>query len=241
MWTIIYYFKTWFFAQLPGDFKENDTYVDLSGQGLLERYLSNFGMELDENVKPYIDNFMDLFDAAKCQKQLLTHLSFMLGSPISLDNSEAVIRKVLQYAVTVYKWKGTIRSYEMLFNFIGIEIAILEDTPGKQVTYDADPVFLYDDGNKYDTGCADCSGYTIAYNLASDPGNTGAVTPALLAIAQQIICFLQPINATFNGFIARVNITETMPITIDETSSVEAFLPVPGEFADDFDTINDFD
>lgn len=242
MWTIIYFFKDWFWGQLPGEYyKANDTYIDINGEGLLERYLRNFGMEVDENIKPFIDNFMDLFDAAKCQKQLLTHLSFMLGSPISLDNSESIIRKVLKYAVQMYKIKGTVGSFDMLFNFIGLDITIIEDVPGKAVTYDADPILNYDMGLKYDTGCANCSGYKIAYSSTANPTDTTVVSPLLLQIAQQIICFLTPINGTFNGFIQQVNISELLPITITEDSSVSAFLKVPGEFDDSFANTTDFD
>lgn len=241
MWTIIYFFKGWFFAQLPGYFKENDTFVNPAGDGLLERYLRNFGMELDENIKPYIDNFMDLFDAALCKKELLIHLSFMLGSPISLDNSELVIRKVLKYAIQTYKIKGTIASYKMLFNLLGLEIAIIEDTPGIPVTYDANPIFYYDEGNLYDTGCANCSGYTIAYNRASAPGNATPIDPNILNIAQQIICFLQPINAQFNGFVQRLNLFDELDIDIEESSSVTQFLPPTGEFSDDYSNTTDFD
>lgn len=236
-------FRDWLFGNLPQYFKDNDTYVDINGEGLLERYLRSYGEELDENLVSFIDNFLDLFDAAKCQSALLPHLSFILGLPITIDNTEAVYRKVLKYAVQLYKVKGTSVSYDMLFNFIGLEIAILEDEPVGPVTYDANPLFIYDDPQgirQYDTGCNPCSGYTIAYNLAVSPLNTGSLDPSILVIAQKIICFLQPINATLNGFIKRINITEVFPITIDESSTVDAFIQIPGQFSEDFDITNEF-
>lgn len=241
---ITYFFKDWFFKQLPGYFKDNDTYVDPDGEGLLERYLRNYGMELDEDIKPFIDNFLDLFDATKCNVTLLPNLAFILGLPISIDNTEATYRKVLQYAIQLYKVKGALPSYQMLFNLLGMEITILEDTPQTPVIYDANPVFIYDDSTgirTYDTDCAACSGYFIAYNSSSDPLNINSLPPAILVIAQKIICFLQPINATFNGFIKRLNITEPFPITLNESSTVEAFLQEPGEFSDDFANQTDFD
>lgn len=238
------FFKDYLFGKLPEYFKTDDTYVDLNQEGLLERYLRNFGMELDENILPFIDNFMDLFDATKCQASLLPHLSFILGIPITIDNTEATYRKVLQYAIQLYKVKTTSVSYEMLFNFIGLEVTVLEDEPIGPVTYDATPVYIYDDPTgirQYDTGCNPCSGYSLAYNSSANPLNTGSVDPATLLIAQKIICFLQPINATFNGFIKRINIQEVFPINITESSTVQAFIQNPGEFSEDFDITNDFD
>lgn len=239
-----FYFKDWLFSKLPEYFKANDTYVDLNNEGLLERYLRNFGMELDENIVPFIDNFLDLFDAVRCQASLLPHLSFILGLPITIDNTESTYRKVLQYAIQLYKIKGTGSSFEMLFNLLALEIRILEDEPQGPVTYDANPAFIYDDPQgirQYDTGCAACSGYSIAYNLAYNSLNTGIIDPSVLVIAQKIICFLQPINATFNGFIKRLNITEPFHMGITESSTVDAFLEEPGEFSEDFNIDTEFD
>lgn len=240
---VTYFFKDWLFGKFPRQFKDNDSNKDANGEGTLERYLRNFGMELDEDFKPFIDNFLDLFDPTKCPTQLLSNLSFILGLPLSIDNTEETYRKILQYAIRLYKVKGTQTSYQMLFNLIGLDIVILEDIPGKALIYDANPIFTYDGPdavNHYDTGCAPCSGYSIAYNSFSNPLDISYVSPALLAIAQTIICFLQPINATFNGFVKRLNISENFPVNITESSSVESFELVPGEFSDDFDTTNDF-
>lgn len=237
------FFTNWLFGKLPSYFKDSDTYQNLNGEGLLERYLRNFGQELDEDIYPFIANFLDLFDAAKCDVTLLPHLSFILGIPIGIDNTEATYRKVLKYAVQLYKVKGTVMSYKMLFNLINLDIQLIEDEPQGKVTYDADPLYIYDDPlgpQLYDTGCANCSGYTIAYNAFSNPLNTNTVNPSLLLIAQSIIPFLQPINATFNGFTKRIHIEEPFPITIEESSDLDAFIQVPGEFADDFETDTEF-
>lgn len=236
-------FKDWLFSKLPDYYQNQDTYIDVNGEGLLKRYLRNFGMEYDENIKIYIDNFMDLFNPMKCPTTLLPALSFILGLPITVDNTEATYRRMLKYAVRLYKVKGTIISYQMLFNLLGMEVTIIEDVPGKPLTYDMLPPVIYDDptGVKlYDTGCDNCSGYYIAYNASHDPLNVTAIGAPILAIAQSIIPFIQPINAKLNGFIRRLNITETMPIALAETSSLDSFLPPTGTFSDDFDTTEEF-
>lgn len=217
--------------------------MDSNQEGLLERYLRNFGMELDESIVPFINNFLDLFDAVKCQKNLLPHLAFILGLPITIDDTEATYRKVLKYAIQLYKIKGTAQSYGMLFNLIGLEVSVIEDTPGISVIYDASPVFIYDDPTGvrlYDTGCANCSGYSIAYSSIAQPLNPDSVTPDLLVIAQKIICFLQPINAKLDGFIKTLKIVEPFVIGITEETTLDQFVEIPGDFSDDFDTDEEF-
>lgn len=241
----IVFFKDWFFGKLPSYFKDQDTYVDSNGEGLVERYLRNFGMEMDENFYPFIYNFLDLFDALKCQAELLPYLSFLIGSPISIDNTEETYRRVIRYAVQVYKVKGTLLSYQMLFNFMALDVTILEDTPGLPVTYDAEPLFIYDDPDgikQYDTDCAACSGYSVLYNeFNHDPlFEPITISADQKTIAQKIICFLQPINATFNGYTRRLILFDEFPIDITDESEFTG-ADTSGEFSDDFDIDNEFD
>lgn len=236
----IIYFRDWFFKQLPGYFKNEDTYKNLDGEGLVERYLRNFGQELDDGIYPYIRDFIDLFDALKCQESLLPHLSFVLGLPPNIDNTAATYRKVLDFAVAVYKIKGTKRSYEVLFNLMGLSIQIIEDPAPSKVLYDLDVPAIYDNPSgpyQYDKTCSYCGTYTIAYNN----GNNSSVSQAVLDLAQSIICFLQPINAKLNGFVKRLAIRESFVLNIQEDTNLDQFVIPPGTFSDDFDNLNTFD
>jgi|SRR5882757_3694684 len=231
----ITYFKDWFFSKLPYYFQKNDTYIDVNNEGLLKRYLRNFGSELDEGIKPFIDNFMDLFDAMKCNVSLLPQLSFILGLPPNLNNTEATYRRVLAYAVAIYRVKGTAKSYKAIFNLLGLHIQLVEDDPIK--------VPLYDDSHIYDAPiivdydlASYCSTYSIYYN---NPGNT-PVDPAILALAQNAICFLQPINAKLLGLLPRLEINEVFPLNVVETTSLPAYVPPSGAFSDAFDNTNAF-
>lgn len=235
----IEFFKNWLFGQLPAYYKDEDTYKDIGNEGILERYLRNFGSELDEGIYPFVLNFLDLFDALKCREDLLNHLSFTLGLPPNLDNTAYVYRKVIKYAVDLYKIKGTKKSFVLLFNIAGLDLQIIEDAAQPNVTYDANPPYIYDNPVfpiQYDRLCADCGGYVLAYNglngIPSDPN--------ILNIIQNIICYLQPINAKLSGLIRRIFIAEVLPITIGESTNLGPFIQPPGPFSDDFETNNSF-
>lgn len=206
------FFKDWIFNQFPRYYQMNDTYKDGNGDGLWKRYLRVFGMELDENFVPYIDNFSDLFNILKCDDKFLPLIGAILGYPPSIDGTNETYRKVLAYAVAIYKIKGTANSFQILFNLLGLTINIIEDIPKKKVTYDAD--FFYDDGNFYDSECDNCSGYWIQYY--SDV----TLTTEQLAAITNIVNFLNPINAQFLGMVPVMNIEDILNITLNDESSL---------------------
>jgi hypothetical protein len=145
-----------------------------------------------------------------------------------------VYRRVLAYAVAIYKIKGTAKSYELLFNLLGLNIKIQEELPALAVQYDSN--FIYDDGKTYDEDCATCSYYTILYYDPTDPLNP--VPPEILLKFDLVICFLEPINARLRGYVRTLYIEDTFDLTInDETigfniSTGGAF---DGGFDDGFD------
>lgn len=242
----ITFFKDWFWSKLPLHFHKDDTYLDLNDEGVLQRYLRNFGMELDEGIKPFIDNFMDLFDAMKCRVDLLPQLSFILGLPVNLDNTEATYRRVLAYAVAIYRIKGTAKSYKAIFNLLGLSIQIIEDDPKGNDTYDADANFQTYDASTLPVEPAPdeifydsqnfCSTYTIAYNNA---GNT-PVDPALLELAKAAICSIQPINARLGQIIPRLAITEGYGLAALETTNLPEVDIPEGAYSDAFDNDNSY-
>lgn len=231
------YFKDWLWDKLPGYFKKEDTYLDTNKEGILQRYLRNFGMELDEGIKPFIDNFMDLVDAMKCSSSLLPNLSFILGLPPNIDNTDLTYRKVLAYAVAIYRIKGTIASYKALFNLLGLSIQIIEDDPTKIPIYDDNPVLIYDASiiNRYDSTTY-CSTYSIYYNGQDNI----VVDPLILDLAQGMICFLQPINTKLKSLYNRLEIKEDYPLLVTEATSLPPYVAPSGSYSDAFDTDNSY-
>lgn len=231
-------FKDWFFRQLPEYAQLSDSNKDELDQGTLQRYLQIFGMETDENIMPYVTDFMDVIDLQKTDDKYLPMIAGLLGNPPSLGDN-ASYRKVLAYALAIYKVKGTKKSYEIFMNLLGLRIDIIEDIPAKQVSYDLEPdIAIYDEEpimNQYDSECDYCSGYTIAYSSNNDtynPMNLNTVPPETLAKINNILCFLQPINAQFKGLIRsnRFGDNLTPEITVGSTGNQ---IPTGGSFTDE--------
>lgn len=188
------YFKDWIFNQLPRYHQKTDNYKDAQGNGLLKRYLRSVGDELDEEFIPYMENFIDLIDFMTCDDKYLPLIGGILGYPPSIDGLNSTYRKILAYAVVVYKIKGTFKSYQIVFNLLGINITIEEIMPKKKITYDlpvpkydADPTYIYD------SECDRCGIYNLKYKFQA---GFGPMTSTILGYIQNIICWLEPINAT---------------------------------------------
>lgn len=197
-------FKDWFFKQFPEYHQNSDVNKNSQGEGTFQRYLQGFGLELDNEIMPYIHNFMDIVDIEKCDDKFLPLIATLLGNPPSFGPEADLYRKVLSYALAIYKVKGTKLSYKIFLGILGLTISIIEEEPARKTIYDEVPPAKYDTGKKYDSACANCSNYWITYNLGNEP-----VDPELLVKAQKVICFLQPIHARFQGWVYSITINDT--------------------------------
>lgn len=211
-------FRDWFFRQFPEQDQTNDSYKDANNEGVWQRYLRGYGMELDEEIVPFIDNFVNIIDAQIADAKFLPHIASTLGMPPSLGADPDLYRKVLAYALSIYKVKGTKKSFEIFFNLLGLGISIMEDIPQARISYDMD-LIIYDEDNVYDTECDYCSGYRIGYYsiLDGDQGIPHTVVPQeTLDKAAAVICFLQPINAKFVGYVKALTIRDSFIPDITE-------------------------
>lgn len=202
-------YRDWFFKQFPDYHQANDSFKDGVGEGLLQRYLRIYGLELDEQVIPYIENFTEIIDVALCDAKFLPLIATLLGSPPSFGSEQFFYRKVLAYAIQIYKIKGTKKSYQMFLGILGFTIQIIEETPKRRIYYDLRNI-KYDqapDPEIYDSKCDYCSGYWVAYALAA---NVDAIMPQeTLDLITSVLCFLQPINAKFLGLVRLMPIEDT--------------------------------
>jgi len=205
-------FRDWFFRQFPEVVQLEDSYKDSSGEGLFQRYLRTFGVELDEEIVPFITNFSDIWDYQVCEAKFLPLIAVILGSPPSFDGDADTYRKILAYAVAIYKVKGTERAYQILMGILGVTIDIIFVAPKKKVNYDGG--FIYDmepDPELYDSECEYCTDYWVGYNY----NNTHAPQEVLDKM-QNVICFLQPINAKFQGFIFTIGLEDTYEYPVSD-------------------------
>ena len=218
-------FKDWFFRQFPDWHQEYDVNKNSLGEGTFQRYLRIFGLELDEEFIPYLENWLDIIDLQKTDDKYLPLIADILGNPPSVGDN-AVYRNILASFVAIYKVKGTKTSFKLFFNFLGLEAKIIEATPAIKITYDM-PGVTYDKEPTmytYDSFCDNCSGYWIGYhsvNDTSDPFVNNVVPQETLDKLNNIICFLQPINAKLLGMVKTIALEDLTELNISETVEVD--------------------
>jgi hypothetical protein len=202
-------FQKFFFGLFPWYYKQNDTVKNLLGEGTLERYLQVPGEDIDDNIIPAAEDYMKIVSVIECDQRFLNHIAYALGNPPDIILSETLYRKLLRYIIDVYKIKGTIRAYELLFNLLGYNVTITE-YPCDEVNYDMG--LLYDDGHFYDTGCCGCSDYDIGFsnqsNICTDPTTFSPVSQTTLLNLRKIVFFIEPINTQLRYFTLLLTICE---------------------------------
>lgn len=222
--------KDFVFNKLPHYYRDNDTNKDVNGEGVLQRYLQVFGLQIDDELKPFIDGFQILYDVSNVDPKFLQHIGSILGYPPSLNADPELYRKILLYIIQIYKVKGTCMSFKMLFNLLGLQVEIIEDIPRKKITYDLDPeIAKYDhlededvkDDDRYDSECDYCSGFSLAVNSQDDECNSPThtiLTQTQIDAIGNIICFLTPINATYHGLVPRIKMCEVGRFDLEENT-----------------------
>lgn len=142
---------------LPPYYKDNDTYKDEHGQGILERFIGICGDYFQDDVVKDIDNTMNLIDVDVTDDIYLNYIWEMFGSiPYAYgvlidtrlwetysniaDNKDIWIkvidalpprarpRDILKYAIPLYKIRGTLGFYNILLGFYGYSCTLTDPT-----------------------------------------------------------------------------------------------------------------
>lgn len=227
-------FQYWLFRQLPSYFKIGDSYKDINDRGLIERYLEIFGLELDEEYIPQIENYINIIDPLVADSKFLNHIAYTLGNPPDLwENApnHTEYRRLLSIILSIYKVKGTLLSYQTLFSLIGYTVSLQmnfvectyyddEDELALPITYDADEL------EHYDTCCEPCVPYNILISnqieclpLSETPPPTftfDATAFEVDEVVEKILCLIEPINAKLENYIPTVFACETMEGLVEE-------------------------
>jgi phage tail-like protein len=204
-------FKDFIFNLFPSYFKENDSYKNGNGEGLFERYLRCFGEEIDNEILPYLENYLDELDPVTASSKMLQHISDSLGNPPDIFLNETQYRNILRYAVDVYKIKGTAASYQLLFSLLGYNTNIIEYTADE---YIYDNGWFYDEDPFYDSSCPLCSEYSLLFTNASNPLSPISLT--ILALLESIIYWVEPINARLRNLINNIQVIDQPTLCIKE-------------------------
>ena len=211
-------FQSFIQDRLPDYFRRNDTYVDNDGNGLLLRYLSIFGDELDQEVIPTIECYLNIIDAQYCDAKYLTHISDVLGNPPDIFGDDDMYRNLLSYICSVYKIKGTKKAYELFFSLLGFNIDLYEIPLNDKVTnYDSegeyDDIELIYDQNK----CTPCSYYDITF-YPKNPNNY-TFTADLINKLMAAIKFNEPINAKLRHLTLGIKFNDSLGIKFNDSST----------------------
>lgn len=167
--------------------KRYDTYKDVNGKGINERYQESLGTDYDTYVGPLIDDALDkLLVPQTALTKFLIYLEYAVGKPIQLDvDNEALRRKLLWLHNTITLTKGTQISYNILFNLIGINtctITLIDGLSGFDTgTFD-------DPDRTFDNVSYCCSHYEV--DLLGSP----SLDATLIKKIKTILYYLQPVN-----------------------------------------------
>lgn len=198
-------FKDWLFNKFPHRYKKEDSYKDVDGKGLFERFLNALGEELDEEVIPYLESHLDILDSMSVSDALLPHLADTLGNPPDTLRDADKYRLFLKYIVPINRLKGTVGSYDLLFSIFGVTVEIEVDELVRHL-YDNDLEYDEKDGDLlYDSDCPECICYSL--NIIDGDGNFplfGEMNEAELENLLKLIGYIEPIDTllctlSYNG------------------------------------------
>ena len=143
---------------LPQYFRDNDSYKDSNGEGILERLLTIFGDYFKDEIQTPIDGILNVIDVETTDPRLLNFLWELMGavpyaygvmmsnnswktySPESpndpgswseVSSSEFPLpdsRNLLKFVTSIYKKKGTLDFYPLLLSFYGYECTVKDES-----------------------------------------------------------------------------------------------------------------
>src|SRR5690606_8746152 len=211
---------------LPSYILENDSYK-VGGKGFVERYLSIFGDEWDEQFLGFIQDFVDILGPYSTDEKYLEYLEDLQGDIENYTDTEQHRRKVISYIISIYNVKGTKKSITQVLAIMGIKVVSIEiqttpisayDTIG--VFYDADPPFLYDASS-----CSLCSTINITGTYLGGFG----LTEDQQIIVEKLIELVLPINLTFGELIIDSALSpELSAVSVDYNEIVVQWNEGPG-------------
>jgi phage tail-like protein len=196
--------KTFLWEQFPEKYAEDDSYKDGNGQGLLERFMIVLGEELQTEVMIPLDNRINELNPDTAADKYLSELAYSLGRPIDVLGNVDFYREILTNILKVYRLKGTMPGYKLLFELFGLSVTIIEyypkanryDQPGRKYNDKSVDALPYDQ-TENNVGYID---YSIRYDNL--PGRNVAPFSGEIAerFKQMVIYTLQPIDCRLRSF-----------------------------------------
>ncbi len=184
-------FTKFFWDKFPSYFHRNDPYMNGSDEGTLERFLSTLEDEVENEVRPAIDNLLDIRDSITTPATLISLLHGDVGS-IPLFDDDTIDRNLVLWATSIYKLKGTEAGYVLFFLILGYTATISFPTP-EEFTWDSG--HNRDGSHHRDTGNGTCT-LCLLYDLELDLNGDTAFNDDDYENLYKILDFLTPIHTT---------------------------------------------
>jgi len=178
--------------------KINDTFKDVDGKGIYERYNESLGLDFDENLGGLIEDLLqNTLVPMSTLDRFVVYLEQMLGIRLGIFNTLEGRRKYLELFNRICDIKGTVRAYKIMLMWLGFDqVNIIEHPRGSGF----DSEFTFDHSRRrFDAGrgCG-CREYSIQLE-----GNN-LIDQDIIQQIFNIIEFNEPIDArirslTMNG------------------------------------------
>lgn len=148
------------FYLFPDYFKQNDSYKDSNGRGILERYMYIMGEELDNNLVPYIECQLDTMYAGTTEDKFIDHIADSFKVSRDLFKSNEQYKNLLSTIISLRAKRNTQQYIEMYFYILGYDITITK-IPIDTSFYSWDSgASMDDEGNWDDYSCLPCFEYS---------------------------------------------------------------------------------
>jgi hypothetical protein len=182
-WFINNLFQKWFTPY----HKANDSYKNANDEGLVERYVQTFGNDIDQNIIPLLDNFLENnINPKGIIDNLLPYREQELGVNLVYDNTIAKRRQILQYWLRLVQIKATKRGYEACLRLMTFENLIIETVD--VITFFDNPIPA--------PGCNACYEYDVIVTATRNIINL-AIVDAFFNITD----WNEPINCHLRNFV----------------------------------------
>ncbi len=159
-------------------------------KGQLQRFNENLAAEWDSELMPAIHNLLDnTFIPATAYDRFIPYLEELFGIP-TLSQDIDLRRRILKNVLPMYKVKGTLRSYKILFRLLGFDDVEIEEIEMKD-GWD-NPLFRFDSESRTFDSRAEC--YPCSYYNLMLTG-TMQLTREMYDFVKEVVGIVEPINA----------------------------------------------
>lgn len=177
------------FDKFGAFYKLYDTYQDLDGKGILERYMEMFGKETDDSYYSFshLDN---AFLSASIKEELIVFLEETFGNLPKISESTTLRKRVLKFAIFLLQVKGTLQALITLLRWLGFTNVTIQDNL-RNFGFDSDTTFD-DEDRVFDSFLQGKDVYelTIYGNIT--------LTAELLGFIYSLIKWNEPIDASIS-------------------------------------------